>query len=121
MTNYVRFGLTALNGMNKSGSLRPDASGYYPVVLGGLNMYNSVNQYYPYEPAREIFENSSQFMRRVQSGNLRGEYGHPKRLPGQNLEDYARRILDIDRRRLSSCRQSTAFCYWTRSSPPTNS
>ncbi|WP_233875006.1 S80 family phage morphogenetic serine protease [Paraburkholderia adhaesiva] len=96
MNNYVRFGLTALNGINKSGTLKPDANGYYPVVLGGLNMFNSVNQYYPYEPARGFFENSSQFMRRVHSGNLRGEYGHPKRLPGQNIEDYARRILDID-------------------------
>ena len=33
--NYVRFGLTALNDINKSGTLKPDANGYYPVVLGG--------------------------------------------------------------------------------------
>ncbi|WP_233874336.1 S80 family phage morphogenetic serine protease [Paraburkholderia adhaesiva] len=96
MNHYVRFGLTALNGMNKAGTLRPDANGYYPVVLGGLNMFNSVNQFYPYEPAREFFEHSSQFMRRVHSGNLRGEYAPPRRLPGQPIEDYARRILDID-------------------------
>lgn len=95
MSNFIRFGFTALNGTNKTGNIRPDADGYYEVVLGGLNVYNSANQYYPYEPAKELFLGSSQLMRRVSTGALRGEYGHPKLQPGQSMDSFAQRILSI--------------------------
>jgi hypothetical protein len=95
MSNFIRFGFTALNGTNKAGIITPDANGYYKVVLGGLNVYNSANQYYPYEPAKELFLSSAQLMRRVASGALRGEYGHPKLQPGQSMDSFAQRILSI--------------------------
>lgn len=95
MNNYVRFGFTALNGLNKTGSIKPEEDGYYPVVLGGLDIYNSANQFYPYQPAKELFTGSSQLMRRVSSGALRGEYGHPKFMPGMSQDSYAQRILAI--------------------------
>jgi hypothetical protein len=95
MNNYIRFGFTALNGTNKSGTITPDEDGYYNLVLGGLDVYNSVNEYYPYAPAKELFTSSSQLMRRVSSGALRGEYGHPKQAPGQSLDSFAQRILAI--------------------------
>lgn len=93
--NYIRFGFTALNGTNKAGDLRPDEDGYYEMVLGGLDVYNSADQFYPYEPAKELFTSSSQLMRRVANGALRGEYGHPKMVPGQSYDSYAQRILSI--------------------------
>ncbi|WP_144106707.1 S80 family phage morphogenetic serine protease [Paraburkholderia sp. BCC1886] len=95
MSEYIRFGFTALNGTNKAGTLRPDDDGYYEVVLGGLNIYNSVDQFYPYEPAKDLFTGSSQLMRRVGAGSLRGEFGHPKLSPTQSYESYAQRILSI--------------------------
>jgi hypothetical protein len=93
--NYIRFGFTALNGTNKAGTLTPDEDGYYPMVLGGLDVYNSANQFYPYEPAKELFTSSSQLMRRVSNGALRGEYGHPKMEAGQSYDSFAQRILSI--------------------------
>jgi hypothetical protein len=95
MSNFIRFGFTALNGTNKAGTITPDENGYYPVVLGGLDVYNSANQYYPYEPAKELFTGSSQLMRRVGNGALRGEYGHPKLQAGQSMDSFAQRILTI--------------------------
>jgi hypothetical protein len=95
MDNYIRFGFTALNGTNKAGTLTADENGYYTVVLGGLDVYNSANQFYPYEPAKALFTNSSQLMRRVSNGALRGEYGHPKMQVNQSLDSFAQRILAI--------------------------
>jgi hypothetical protein len=95
MNNYIRFGFTALNGVNKAGTITPDENGYYRMVLGGLDIYNSANQFYPYEPAKELFTSSSQLMRRVGNGALRGEYGHPKFVPGMSQDQFAQRILAI--------------------------
>lgn len=95
MSNFIRFGFTALNGTNKAGIIKPDERGYYKVVLGGLDVYNSANQFYPYEPAKELFMDSGQLMRRVANAALRGEYGHPKLQPGQSMDSFAQRILSI--------------------------
>jgi hypothetical protein len=91
----VSFGCTALIGTNKRGTLQCDADGYYPVVLGALNTFNSGGAYYPLAPAAGLFESSHHFMRRVAGGNLRGECGHPRRQPGESDKDYANRLNDI--------------------------
>lgn len=93
--NSVRLVCTALAGTNKQGVLKPDADGYYEVVLGGLNMFNSAGEYYVYEAAKSLFESSSQLQRRAARGALRGEYGHPKMLPGMSNEQFANRVMSI--------------------------
>ena len=95
----IRFSCTSLVGTDKKGILTPDKDGYYSQPIGGLNVFNSAGMYYTYEGAKHLFEDqSSAFMRRVKRGALRGENGHPKRLPNQSLDDYAARILTIDER-----------------------
>ena len=64
--------------------------------VGGLNILNSAGQWYDYEGAKALFEGSSQLMRRVKRGALRGEVGHPQPLPGQSEDEYVMRILTID-------------------------
>lgn len=86
---------TALMGTNKAGTLKPDADGYYTVVLGALDVYNSIGAFYPEASARELFERSSSLMRRVSSGNLRGEYGHPRMEPGMSDDAFLARVRDI--------------------------
>lgn len=93
--NSVRFACTSLAGVNKAGNLKKDAQGYREVVVGALNVYNSAGQYYVYEQAKELFESSSQLMRRVSRGALRGENGHPKLLPGMSMDAFAHRCLSI--------------------------
>ena len=91
----VRFTCTALAGTNKVGNLSVDSDGYRTMVIGGLNMFNSAGQWYDYEGAKNLFEDSSQFMRRVKRGSLRGEVGHPKQEKGQSFDDYVSRVLEI--------------------------
>lgn len=95
MSNNIKFGCTALSGVNKVGNLKQDDNGYYPMVVGALGMYNSAGQFYDYERAKNVFESSSQLQRRVSKGALRGEYGHPKQQPGQSNDSYVNRVMSI--------------------------
>lgn len=92
----IQFSCSALNGTGKQGVLPKDSDGYYTIPVGALNVFNSVGDYYPYEAAKNLFENSSSLMRRVSTGTLKGELGHPKPLPGQSLESYTTRVLTIE-------------------------
>lgn len=92
----VRFSCTALAGTSKAGRLPKDADGYYTMPVGGLNVFNSMGEYYTYEGAKELFTGSAPLMRRVRSGCLKGEYGHPRREPGQSMDDFAARVMRID-------------------------
>ncbi|QVD49081.1 hypothetical protein LUCX_11 [Xanthomonas phage vB_XciM_LucasX] len=93
--NGFSLSCTALVGTNKAGTLKPDADGYYTVVLGALDVYNSSGAFYPEAPARHLFQQSASLMRRIASGNLRGEYGHPRMQPGQTPDEFVDRVRDI--------------------------
>lgn len=95
MSNQIRFACTALAASNKTGVLKKDEQGYYELVVGALNVFNSIGQYYVYDQARDLFEGSSTFMRRVKRGVLRGELGHPKPLPGMSEEQFAQRVMSV--------------------------
>lgn len=92
----VRFTETKLSATGKKGILTPDADGYYELVIGGLNTFNSAGEYYTLEGAKQLFEESSIFMRRVRNGALLAELGHPSKLPGMSMDEYINRILKID-------------------------
>jgi hypothetical protein len=92
----IKFTSTRLEGTGKKGLLKPDSAGYYTLPVGGLNVFNSVGQFYTADGAKKLFETSSIFMRRVKSGCLKGESGHPKRSPGMSMDDYLNRILTIE-------------------------
>jgi len=89
------YGCTALTGSNKAGKIRPDADGYYTMVVGAVNSFNSAGAYYPAEPAKALFNDSSSFQRRISDGALRGEMGHPRKLPGMTIRDFMSRCMDI--------------------------
>ena len=96
MLNKVNFSCTTLAGTKKQGILKPDDNGYFTMPVGGLNVFNSAGEFYTYEGAKELFTSSSAFMRRVKTGCLKGETGHPKPLPGQSMESFAQRVMTID-------------------------
>lgn len=93
--NKVVFTLTRLAGTNKVGNLKKDENGYYTMVIGALNMYNSAGMYYRADAAKHFFEESSSLMRRVKGGTLRGELGHPRREPGMSMPAYFHRLQQI--------------------------
>lgn len=94
-SRIATYSCTALNGTNKAGVLKPTEDGYYTVVVGALNVYNSVGAYYPYDSAKQLFDESSSFQRRIQSGSLCGEMGHPRMQPGQSTRAFMARCMDI--------------------------
>ena len=95
MLNNVTFTCTRLFGTNKVGDLKKNERGYYTMVIGALNMFNSAGMYYRADAAKQFFEESSSFMRRVKRGALRGEYGHPRREAGMSMQAYYARLLSI--------------------------
>lgn len=101
MSQRATFACTALLGTNKVGELKKTDDGYYIVVLGALDVFNSAGAYYPYDSAKDVFKESSSLMRRVANGALRGEYGHPKRQPNQSLREFVDRVLQIDEKNVA--------------------
>lgn len=95
LANKVTFTLNRLHGTNKVGELKKNENGYYTMVIGALNMFNSAGMYYRYDAAKQFFEESSSLMRRVQRGALRGELGHPRREAGMSTQAYYSRLMQI--------------------------
>ena len=100
MNSSINFTCTALNGTGKQGRLPKDSDGYYTTPVGALNAFNSTGDFYPYDAAKELFNESSSFMRRVNTGCLKSELGHPKPLPQQAMESFANRVMCIEETRV---------------------
>lgn len=93
----IKFTAQKLVGTGKKGILVADSDGCYTMPIGGLNVFNSVGQYYiAAKEALSLFEKSSVFMRRIASGNLKMETGHPKKLPGMSDDSYFNRVMSIE-------------------------
>ena len=96
--NKVIFTATKLPMLKKQGKIEPDADGYYELVVGGLNTHNNTKAwYYTAEGARQLFGPGSLLHRRIANGCLRAEVDHPKQKPGESMEHFIGRMLDIDR------------------------
>lgn len=97
--NTVRFASTVLQGTNKVGRLPRNSDGYYTMPVGGLNVFNSMGEYYTVEGARDLFLGSGALMRRISSGCQKGEYGHPK--PERpikteaDMNEFAARVVQV--------------------------
>lgn len=94
--DVVKFTETIFSNNSKSGILTPDSDGYYTIVMGALNTYNSAGEFYTAEGALQLFENSSHLMRRIKNGSLYAELGHPKKQPAMTMEQFYQRIITID-------------------------
>lgn len=91
----VMFECTRLKGTDKKGIMRPNEDGTYSHVVGALNVHNFHGDYYPYEEAKRLFEDSSSLIRQVNRGVLRGEWGHPN-LRNIPRNQFDARLLFID-------------------------
>lgn len=85
----------------KRGALKKDEHGYYEVILGALNAFSNVGDYYEEEGSKELFEASSMFQRRINQGLLYGEMGHPYPLPGEKFQDFAKRCAVVSEKNVS--------------------
>ena len=88
----LKFTCTKINTGSGKGGLKPDTDGYYNVIIGAFDIFNSVKEYYPMDGAKEVFKKGSRLMRRLANGDLKGEYGHPKRQVGQSVPEFMARL-----------------------------
>lgn len=98
--SVIRYTSTKLNLANAS-KLIPDERGYYKMIIGGLNVHNAHGDFYTGDKeVIELFSNSSIFIRRVESGYLYSELGHPTKLPGQSMNEFIQRCTNIDEKNI---------------------
>lgn len=97
MSNLI-FSAVKLPMLGKKGIIKPDDEGYYEICVGGLETSNNSGRwhYSGHEAVRKLFEESSIFMRRVRNGALRAEVNHPSQRPGEKIDSYMNRLMDID-------------------------
>lgn len=95
MSGNLVYQNTTLVGSTKTGLLKPDANGYYELVLGAFNYHNSAGAFYTLDPLKELLVSSSDLMRRIKRGALRSEYGHPRFNSQMSQRDIILRVLDI--------------------------
>jgi len=95
MQQSITYNCTALVGTNKVGELTKSADGYYEMVLGALQAYNSAGAFYPLQDAKALFESTAPLMRRIGAGALRGEVGHPRYQEGMSERAWFARVNDI--------------------------
>ena len=91
----VIFESDALIGETKAGVIKPDANGYYELVLGAFNYYNNAGHYYPVEPFKQLLSNSGSLMRRIKNRTLNSELGHPRFTSNMSKTDILLRVMDI--------------------------
>ncbi len=92
--SVIRFSSFKINNV-KEGQIQASGDGYYEAIIGGLNIHNSAGAFYTYEGARELFEGSGTLRRRIQSGSLKGEVGHPIKEPGMTGDQFLERWIEI--------------------------
>lgn len=79
----------------RTGILHPDGSGYRTINLGGIGLLNSAGQFYESPQAViNLFNDSSNLQRRIRTGRLYAELGHPKP-DGLNEEQFLLRVLSL--------------------------
>ena len=95
MSNIITLSAIVTHDINKT--LEIDSEGYYHVILGAVNSFNSVGMFYAADGIENIlYNNNGILQRRISQGYLYGEANHPAMLPGMTKADYLNRYLSID-------------------------
>lgn len=90
------FTSTRLRVQGKQGILKPDSEGYFEMPVGAFNCLNSAQEFYTKENIEQLFQGSSELMRKVQNGKLFGEWGHPEMAPGEDPNAFMARACRIN-------------------------
>ena len=95
---------------NVGKNIKKDENGYYYVCLGALNYHNSTKAVYLSDGIQDLMNSkTSDIKRRLESGYLYGEMGHPKKTPGQTSLEYMSRFVRIDEKCVSHHIKSIEF------------
>ncbi len=88
---------SAVKSNAKNDKLEQDKNGYYKVTLGAVNALNGNGDIYLEKGIKELIEDSSHSLaRRLKSGYLKGEAGHPVYQTGMSKAEFFSRNLRIE-------------------------
>lgn len=86
----------------KKGELVMDSSGYREIVVGAFNCDNAHGQHYKMtEHLKDMFGEGGVLHRRWSKGNLKGEWGHPEMMPGENVHSFVNRFKRVTEKNIS--------------------
>lgn len=80
----------------KTKTLQKDDQGYYKVILGAVNTYNSAGEYYGDHYVEDLFSPNTYIGHMLAKGALMGEVNHPQFVPGMSNFDFFMRNNRID-------------------------
>lgn len=82
---------------NDSSKLAPDSEGYYTLIVGAANTFNTRGEYYTGHGVDELFSSRSNFIISIETNGLESENEHPAFSYGMSKADFIRRINVIDK------------------------
>lgn len=92
----------ALAGSGKKGQLRKLDNGYCEIILGAFAAFGNGGWLYDARSAMDYISRNPDFLHLLQSGRLRSEWGHPRRLPGMTDQEWFCRVCEIMENNVSS-------------------
>ena len=88
---------TAIKSKADNRKLEQDDKGYYRVILGAIDAFNTAGDFYLSDGVKDLIDNQSHSLsRRLKSGYLKGECGHPSYQTGMSKADFFARNLRIE-------------------------
>ncbi len=95
MSSNIRIG-AQIDNTSSNKLLQRDDQGYYKVILGAVNSYNSLGEYYGDNYVEDLFKPDTYIGRMLANGSLLGEVNHPQFVPGMSKFDYFMRNNRVD-------------------------
>ena len=94
------FSEAKLTALGKKGINKPDADGYYTLLVGALNCSNNSGawRYNGGADVIALFGPGSSFQRKIVNGTVYAEVTHPIKTSAETENEFQRRYLDIDPR-----------------------
>ena len=90
------FTSTRLQCQGRQGILKPDENGYYRMPIGALNCANSLGEFYTDQKLDQLMSKNGELLRKLESGKLFGEWGHPVQREGESPRDFMNRSCGIN-------------------------
>lgn len=92
VTSYSNIALAATG---KKGILKKLDNDYYEIILGAFGAFGNGGWLYDTRTAMQFIERNPDFIRMMQNGRCRSEWGHPRRVPGMTDQEWFIRINEI--------------------------
>lgn len=92
----------ALANTGKQGILKEVGNGYVEIILGAFAAFGNGGWLYDTPSAMRVMEGDPEFLRMMQAGRIKSEWGHPRRPPGMTDQEWFVRICEIYEMNVSS-------------------